>query len=67
MTPDYVKGWMAACDAMLEELQYYPPSKVGEARFFARLVWIKSQHKGESNAVASAAHVAGFIPPVVDP
>lgn len=41
-SPDFLAGWQAAFAAVLEELQYSPPSKVGEARFFARIVLLKS-------------------------
>jgi len=41
-SPDFLAGWQAAFNAILEEMQYLPPSKVGEARFTARLVALKA-------------------------
>jgi len=47
-SPDFLAGWQAAFDVVLEEMMYSPPSKVGEAKFFARLVLLKTT-EGASN------------------
>ena len=46
ITPEFFAGWQAAFNAVFEELQFSPPSKVGEARFTARLVLLKHDPQG---------------------
>lgn len=61
-SPDFLAGWEAALNAVFEELQYYPPSKVGEARFFARLVLLKSNPGDPRHVVSSPASSARDLP-----
>ena len=60
ITPEFLAGWHAAFNAVLEEMQYTPPSKVGEARFTARLVLLKSQHGG--NSYGGLSNIPDAIP-----
>lgn len=46
MSKEFLLGWQAGWDAaftvLRDELRYAPPSRVGEARFLARLEYLKS-------------------------
>ncbi len=67
LSPDFLAGWQAAFNAILEEMQYLPPSKVGEARFTARLVALKAslgvtQHACTSHVVVTVQQTVNSGP-----
>lgn len=66
-SPDFLAGWQAAFNTVLEEMQYFPPSKVGEARFFARLVFLKSQPGGLNYGVPCAPSPTCAVPETSHP
>ena len=63
-SPDFLAGGQAAFNAVLEEMQFLPPSKVGEARFTARLVSVKASLGAYPNV--SHANLPYPVPPASD-